>query len=249
MTEGGEMGGYEGGESGGERGGFDGSVSGGESKGFDASTSNSEKGGFDGGKTGGDAEGFDGGKIVGDAEGFNGGIKSDGEKGDEINPDEKQPENAETTEGRSPVESEKNTEKMLDAESPDYTHQTILDENLQTLSKREANSIVPDHMAAYDQNGNVIKGNDYSQASHFEVVEDKNYSIESSSGRGNLVSNICKQAENRNNALGVNGATVHQTYRVDLSGHDNISLYRLEALYENLNNKLPDNVDVEFVLK
>ena len=150
--------------------------------------------------------------------------------------------------GRTPVESEKKTETMLDNESNDYTHQTILDENLHTLSKREAGSIAPDHMAAYDKDGNVIKGDDYSTASHFEVVEDKNYSIEKTSGRSNLVQNICEQAENRNNALSVNGATVHQTYRIDVSGHENVSLQQLDALYDNLNSRLPNNVDVEFVL-
>ena len=51
--------------------------------------------------------------------------------------------------GRTPIESEKKTEEMLDNENKDYTHKTILDENLHTLSRREAGSIAPDHMAAY----------------------------------------------------------------------------------------------------
>lgn len=150
--------------------------------------------------------------------------------------------------GRTPIESEKKTEEMLDNENKDYTHQTILDENLHTLSRREAGSIAPDHMAAYDNEGNVIKSDDYSSVAHFDIVEDKNYGIEKDYGRNNLIQNICDQAENRNTILGVNGATIHQTYRIDVSGHEDISLEQLENLYEKLNSKLPDNVDVEFVL-
>lgn len=167
---------------------------------------------------------------------------------EEINEEENLNESIETEKGRTPIESEKKTEEMLDSECKDYTHQTILDENLHTLSKREVGSIAPDHMAAYDKDGNVIKGDDYSCASHFEIVEDKNYSIEDSSGRSNLVQNICKQAENRNEVLGVNGATIHQTYRIDVSGHEEVSVQKIDDLYNRLNNRLPDNVDVEFVL-
>ena len=157
---------------------------------------------------------------------------------------------ADTTKvGRTPRESEINTQRILDNSSDDFTHQTILDENLNSISKREAGSIAPDHMAAYDANGNVIKGDSYAGASHFEIVEDKNYSIENSSGRSNLIQNIVEQAENRNARLGQNGATVHQTYRIDVTGHENISLNSIESLYNKLMDKLPDNVDIEFVLK
>jgi len=68
-------------------------------------------------------------------------------------------------------------------------------------------SIRPDHVS-FDKDSNT-----------WYVLEDKNYSIEKAGGREGLIRNICEQAESRIKVLGAEGATVKQTYVIDLQGH------------------------------
>ena len=76
-------------------------------------------------------------------------------------------EKQETNDHRNWRDTERLTQYELDMHSNDYTHQTVLDKDLNELDRRESGSIAPDHMAAYDKDGNAIKNN-YANASHFE---------------------------------------------------------------------------------
>lgn len=149
---------------------------------------------------------------------------------------------------RKPRDTELLTQHELDVSTKDYTHQTVVAPDLKESSRKVKGSKIPDHMAAYDKNGNVIKSGDYSHASMFDIVEDKNYKIQTKSGQDNVYNNIMKQAKDRNEFFGKNGAAVHQTYRIDVSGHGDIPYAELQELYEKLEKNLPDNVDVEFIV-
>ena len=83
----------------------------------------------------------------------------------------------------------------------------------------------------------------YSAMEHFEVAEVKNYKIETSYGRTSLKNNIIEQANQRNQVLSQNNATVNQTYYVDTTGHP-VTIGQWEKLYDRLEKALPKNVDI-----
>ena len=107
-------------------------------------------------------------------------------------------------------------------------------------------------MAVFDSDGiamNIDDLENFRSVSHFEVVEDKNYQIEYKKGRNNLISKALEQIQERNALLSSFGATVHQTIRIDMSGHGQILLKEMEIYYKRLIETVPDNVDIELLLK
>lgn len=145
------------------------------------------------------------------------------------------------------------TEKRSTTQLNDnYYDQIIIGPDLKKSSKKIEGSIIPDHMSGYDSNGGILdleSIDDFSVVSHFDIIEDKNYKIETENGRNNLINNIVKQVNKRNNVLTRNGATVHQTYRIDMSGHGDILTSDMEELYNRLVSCIPENVDIEVMLK
>ena len=145
------------------------------------------------------------------------------------------------------------TEKRSTTQLDDrFYDQVIIGSDLSKHRQKVSDSIIPDHLAVFDSNGvplNIEDLDDFRSVSHFEIVEDKNYQIEIVQGRNNLISKTLKQIQERNSLLSSLGASVHQTIRIDMSGHGTISLNEMESFYERLIEIIPDNVDIEIMLK
>lgn len=145
------------------------------------------------------------------------------------------------------------TEKRSTTQLDDrFYDQVVIGPDLTKHKHKYKGSVIPDHLAVFDSDGiamNIDDLENFRSVSHFEVVEDKNYQIEYKKGRNNLISKALEQIQERNALLSSFGATVHQTIRIDMSGHGQILLKEMEIYYKRLIETVPDNVDIELLLK
>ena len=131
---------------------------------------------------------------------------------------------------------------------PDYHDQVTITKDMKAAPYGTKDAIRIDDLKT-EVNGQVVdssKVQDFSKVTKFDVIEEKNYMIETSSGRSRLVKNIVEQSTQRNEYLTQSGAVVEQTYYVDTVDH-NISIGQIDRLYNTLTKKVPDNVDIHFM--
>ena len=149
---------------------------------------------------------------------------------------------------RTPHGSEKIVEENLGGE---YSSQVSINKSGMTAGSYGQEGTIRIDSLRGEVNGNTVNllnVDDYSVIDHFDVAEVKNYSIETSAGRSNLLQNVAKQAAERNSVLKQAGASVAQTYYIDTVGH-NIPIGKCAELYEKLTALTPNNVDIFFMWK
>lgn len=135
--------------------------------------------------------------------------------------------------------------------SDEYVEQVYIAPDLTKTSYKAKGSKGPDQIVGYKNNKALDLKNmdDFSVAEYFDVHELKNYSIEKAQNRSNLKGNIMQQANSNNMLLTSKGATVHQTFVIDLVGHGKTLVSDFKDLYESLYKQLPNNVDVKMLLQ
>ena len=152
-----------------------------------------------------------------------------------------------STQTRTPQTTEYRVDMTL---GDDYQSQVTVRQDLTAGKYGEKGSIRLDHASGWDADGNPVNlrngVEDFKSIRRFDVIEDKNYAIETARGRASLKRNIIRQATQRNNVLSQAGAEVNQTYVIDMAGHGKVTIGQIQDLYERLIDALPPNVDIDF---